>query len=422
MDFTNTICVLPWVHVASTSGGTARVCCNGLPEANLIHDASGNAIHLSKTSDLSQIVNSERLKAIRREMLAGQRPKTCERCFREEDAGLHSSRMGSNDYYHDQVPFLKELTLADGTIGPKVRYLDLRLGNLCNLKCRMCNPFSSRKWLEDWEKVNPGKLTKDDHSFLKQGDWFESESFWNLMEKSIHTVDQIYLTGGEPMLIRGQIRFLEECIRQGRAKHILLKYNTNATYLPTDLASIWEQFREVHINCSIDGIGRVNDYIRFPSVWQDIESNLQALDDMMTRMGGLSVSIHTTVQAYNGLHLVELLDYFKDNYSRITPIPFFNILNHPSHLNIRVLPVEMKAAIAEGLTKWLAENQDDPRLYRAHATARFKSRFSKISAISTYLQEDWSHLFDKFADFTKQLDQIRNQDIGEILPQLRISP
>ena len=127
-----TFCVL-LMH-ARKSGGGFRVCCNSNPANNKVlkDDGSGKAYRIFK-DDINEMWNSKWMQNIRQEFIDGKRPETCQRCFREEDAGIRSPRIGYNEkWLKDDVKIEKEIPLD-------VRYVDLRLGNLCNLKCRMCN-------------------------------------------------------------------------------------------------------------------------------------------------------------------------------------------------------------------------------------------------------------------------------------------
>ena len=132
-----TFCILPWMHLATTSTGNLRVCCNSVPGKNLIAKEDGTPYKLNKDS-LEEAWNSEVYKTIRKQMLDGERPEMCTRCFREEDAGIHSARQAWNEKWKKDIKYTVNAPFS-------IKYVDLRLGNLCNLKCRMCNPYSSNQ-------------------------------------------------------------------------------------------------------------------------------------------------------------------------------------------------------------------------------------------------------------------------------------
>src|SRR5690606_17734570 len=113
-----------------------------------------------------------------------------------------------------------------------------------------------------------------------------------------------------------------------------LKYNTNVTHLPEELMSCWMHFKRVRVNASVDAVGPLNEYIRYPSKWPKVLQNLKVLDNLATKNPHIHVSIHTTVQMYNVLYLTDILEYFSSTFKSIRPLPFANILDHPEYLNI----------------------------------------------------------------------------------------
>ena len=261
-----TFCVLPFMHAAVNPGGGFRVCCNSNPANNKVlkDDGSGKAYRIFK-DDINEMWNSKWMQDIRQEFIDGKRPETCQRCFREEDAGVRSPRIGYNEkWLKDNVKIEKEIPLD-------VRYVDLRLGNLCNLKCRMCNPWSSSMWVKDWNKVVPGQtgLTPNEPLTKEQFDYMEVMKEWpdrkqtgvNFVEIA-QTIEEIYLTGGEPTLATSQYALFDYCIEKGIAKKIKLKYNTNLTNIPQKMVDYWKHFKGVQLNTSIDATGARDRYIR----------------------------------------------------------------------------------------------------------------------------------------------------------------
>ena len=135
----DSFCILPWMHIATNSSGNYRYCCNSTPGKNFIHDENGKEYKIHRTKP-EVVWNSPDYKKIRRQMLNGEKPKVCVRCWREEAIGVKSARMSYNDQYRAHIQEAISSTSEDGEAPLKGVYVDLRLGNLCNLKCRMCNP------------------------------------------------------------------------------------------------------------------------------------------------------------------------------------------------------------------------------------------------------------------------------------------
>ncbi|MBY0386407.1 twitch domain-containing radical SAM protein, partial [bacterium] len=380
-----TFCSVPWTQLATNSSGYYRVCCNALPVKNLVRDEQGHVLTVYKNS-AEEALNSPTYKQIRQEMLNSVRPEMCTRCFREEDSGVESARQRWNKRWP-----IKDVTSSD--LVPKIQYVDLRLGNLCNLKCRMCNPYSSSKWVDEWnsvaesaELVPNAALTPEEAQRLKKMDWPENEKTWKNLEPVLNSVEEIYLTGGEPFLSLKQVDLLDWLIRTERSQHVVLKYNSNATLFPEKLISRWQKFKSVRLNLSIDGVGELNDYIRYPANWTHVETNLKAFIQLKKEGVPLEISVHTTVQNYNILELSQIILYFQKNY-QLTP--YLNILNHPACLNVRALPPNLKQEAQSNLAPLSQEK-------------------GVSEVISYMLAEDWSEKYwPEFLNYTEKLDFIR---------------
>ncbi len=377
----STFCILPWMHLATNASGNLRVCCNSIPGKNFIMNGNGRPYKLYK-DDMKKAWNSETYQTIRKQLLNNERPEMCERCFREEDAGVRSARQSWNDKWKED----KEYTLDPPF---EIKYVDLRLGNLCNLKCRMCNPYASNMWVKEWHLVE-NALDNDEYIRLSKMDWPTIEKTWENLFGIIDTVDTIYLTGGEPTIIKEQHKLLDHVIKNGKAKKVRLKYNTNLTNIPRHLIDKWKEFKKVQLNCSIDAYGDLDNYIRFPSNWEKIAENF----DLLTRVKNVNIEIHCTVQMYNILYLYELIEWALPYNCKI----YFNILNHPDSLNIRVLPKHLKE---------LAEKRLQPYLH-----------LEKVDGIIKYMwAEDWNNKYNKFIQYTKALDKSRKQNILDYMEE-----
>jgi len=384
MTQSSTFCILPWMHLATNASGNLRVCCNSTPGKNFITKQDGTPYKLQK-DDLQEAWNSKVYTTIRKQMLAGERPEMCQRCFREEDVGIKSSRQGWNDKWQENKEYAHYAPFD-------IKYVDLRLGNLCNLKCRMCNPYASNMWVKEWHLVEDA-LSESEYNRLKNMNWPAHEKTWENLFSIANTVEEIYLTGGEPTIIKEQHRLLDYFIDQGIAHKIKLKYNTNLTNIPNHLLDRWKKFKRIQLNCSIDAVGKLDHYIRYPSNWNIIQRNFETIRSL----SNATVEIHCTVQMYNILKLNELLEWAVPYGHKI----YFNILNHPDQLNIRVLPEHLKQLAAERLQSYL--------------------HLEKVQGIIDYMMsEDWSNKLSVFYKYTNELDKSRNENLFDIIPELKL--
>lgn len=383
MNLDNTFCILPWMHLATNASGNLRVCCNSTPGKNFITKPDGKPYKVYK-DDLQEAWNSEVYTNIRKQMLNGERPDMCQRCFREEDAGVRSARQAWNDKWQQENNYTEKAPFD-------VKYVDIRLGNLCNLKCRMCNPYASNQWVKEWALVEDA-LEPSEYERLSKMDWPENEKTWENLFSIANTVEEIYLTGGEPTIIKEQHKLLDYYIDNGTAHKIKLKYNTNLTNVPQHLIDKWSEFKQIQLNCSIDATDDLDRYIRYPSNWKKIVENFETI----RQLPNANIEIHCTVQMYNILRLDKLIDWAEPYGHKI----YFNILNHPEYLNIRCLPKELKTQANIMLCRY--------------------KHLEKVQGIIDYMYaEDWSDKLPQFYEYTAQLDKSRNENLFDILPELR---
>ena len=232
-------CPLPWMSVNVRNNGDLRVCCNanvGLDQG-LVKKEDGTIYNLG-TDGINDFRNGKIMKEIRTSMLKGEFHPSCIRCKREHEAGMDSRASWERSIWkkHLTEESARDITQEDGTIDTAnvpITYTDLRFGNLCNLKCRMCGPTDSNQWYDDqakvWnvtsykdaEKVIPlvknkkGKFTADTNIY----DWYNNPRFWKDLEDAIPTLERLYIVGGEPLMIDQHYEFLRKCIDADRAKN-----------------------------------------------------------------------------------------------------------------------------------------------------------------------------------------------------------
>jgi len=335
---------------------------------------------------LEQVWNSPDYVNLRKQMLVGERPEMCSRCWKEEDAGIESLRQAWMNRWLEDKEYTETPEL-------NIVYADIRLGNMCNLKCRMCNPYASNQWLDEWHLIND-PLPDDEMQRLsgKTYPWYRYQQFEDNIDAILPTIEEVYLTGGEPTIIKEHEFILDKIIDSGRAKKVKIKYNTNLTNIPNYLLEKWKEFKAIKCNVSIDAVGDLDRYIRYPSNWNKVEENflkVRQLDNVVNE-------IHCTVQMYNITRLHEFLDWAEPFGHKI----YLNILNHPEELNIRVLPQELKTQVTKTLSNY--------------------THIPKVQGVIDYMNaENWDDKLEKFYYYSKQLDQSRNQNLYDILPEFK---
>ncbi len=305
MTISKTFCIYPWMHQMIDTNGAVKLCCVAedptLPNRFGDVKSEGQAMHVDQTS-LSNAWNSEYMISVRERMVTGKQVMDCGQCYRKEREGQSSFRLRANKDWKEKVKqveqyykiFNDEYNTADQPTKNRMdmskhyvedlpEYLDIRFGNLCNLKCRMCTGIYSKKLGEELKEISNKdpefKKIAQSSAEIYNFDWYDNEDFWQELEKYLPHVRLLYLTGGEPTLVEGNYTFLRGLIDKGYAKNISLVFNTNVTNFQQRFLDTVNHFDRVTFNLSIDGVGGVQEYIRYPSKWKAVQQNMSKLMD-----------------------------------------------------------------------------------------------------------------------------------------------
>ena len=252
-----TFCPLPWTHLATHPHGAVTLCC----ESDMTNRASDsqNANKDFQTFhntdyNLDRIMNSDLFRDVRMQMLNGEEPRVCSKCYKYESMGNQSKRTIELERLDYSLEDAIVDTKYDGYIDDiDFEFIELRLGNHCNLACRSCNPYSSTKWIKDWEKLHNNNPVKQNLF-----NWPLDEKFWTSLKSHCKKIKHLYINGGEPLLIDKHKHFLEFLVEKGYAKNIELTYSTNSTIIDESYVDIWRQFNYVDFLLSIDDIEERN--------------------------------------------------------------------------------------------------------------------------------------------------------------------
>lgn len=438
-----TFCILPWIHFATRPNGDMRLCCSANASGagtdhtiGLVKNEKGVPANFGNSKPL-EAWNNDYMKDVRLTMLDGKIPASCSKCIAEEDKGVISKRLWETYTWMNDGIDLEELvrnTSEDGTVPEKLTYLDLRLGHTCNIKCVMCSPHDSSRWVQDHEKllkrttipIITEQMQWDKESF--NNTWYENPDFWAQMYEQIPNLRQVYFAGGEPLMIKEHKKFLEEIIKRGYADKILIRYNSNALLLTDDIIELWKNFKHVKFAVSLDAVGDKNYYIRYPSDWDTIVKNLHKLDNTPDNV---QVSIATAIQILNIKHLPDFAKWkIQENFKKINLglVPgdvqmgggIFNmhLLYIPTFLSIRVLPEQDKQQVRQIFNEfkdWLWNNyRQDDDFWKVNPYG-----WKRWQAVLDFMDsEDHTHLLPAFNEYVKNLDSIRETDSKKTFPEL----
>lgn len=452
---TDTFCILPWIHLSTRPNGTMRVCCQGNasgatasnkqfnPNVGLLKDdESGFPVNL-KTTDFLTGWNSKYMRDIRKAMLAGEKPLSCMKCYKEETTGFRSKRQWETDYWIQRVDVQSLLNNTDetGSVPPQIAYIDLRFGNKCQLACVMCSPHDSSGWIKDFNKIFPqitneslkGVFNWDDKSKINGAsfNWHKNNPvFWEQLFQQIPNMQQLYFAGGESLIIDEHYTILEECIRQGHAKNLELRYNSNGIEWRDDLFDLWKQFKLVRFHFSVDDLFARNDYIRYPSKWDRIEQVMHILDNETS--DNVEVTIACAVQFFNVYYLPDLIKWkLEQGFKKINMHPqdgggiAFHFVYLPPHLNVKVLPKWFKKKVREKYEQFIPWWEQNWHLGVKDGTdyetwKKDESGLEKLNGILSFMEsEDWSERLPETKQYVMLLDSHRDQDFYETFFEMK---
>ena len=332
--------MLPWISIETSPIGTARPCCLAIDE---ITRADGSKYSLRENT-LEEIYASEYMQDLRKDFLAGNKPATCQRCWDEEAAGRTSKRINSRirlKEYYNSIDF-------QNTNPNQLWFIDLKLGNICNLKCRICGSWSSSKWAKEEIDYIPELVDRKTHlayTYLQDGAWpRESELFWDNLKTLLPNIKYFEFTGGEPFLIEQHFELLRYAVKHGYSKNIEIHYNTNGTVFP-EQAELWSNFKHVEIAFSIDNVGTQFEYERYGAEWDLVQENIAKFTEM--RSNKISTQLCTTMNIQNVYYLPELCDWVStQTFDHV----YFNMLHDPWHMCISRMTTFAQDLVIDRLT------------------------------------------------------------------------
>ena len=332
--------MLPWISIETSPIGTARPCCLAIDE---ITRADGSKYSLRENT-LEEIYHSPYMQNLRSDFLAGNKPATCQRCWDEEAAGRTSKRINSRirlKEYYNSIDF-------QNTNPNQLWFIDLKLGNICNLKCRICGSWSSSKWAKEEIDYIPELVDRKTHlayTYLQDGAWpRESELFWDNLKTLLPNIKYFEFTGGEPFLIEQHFELLRYAVKHGYSKNIEIHYNTNGTVFP-EQAELWSNFKHVEIAFSIDNVGTQFEYERYGAEWDLVQENIAKFTEM--RSNKISIQLCTTMNIQNVYYLPELCDWIStQTFDHV----YFNMLHDPWHMCISRMTTFAQDLVIDRLT------------------------------------------------------------------------
>ena len=393
-------CAFPWAGIHIKPDGGFYSCCVA---------ESDKFISGSNTKTLDQLYNSDELKQLRLDLLAGTpRPDVCKNCYKKDEAGFSSPRTRSiKDFSHKIEEFIKTTDDTGKTDINNIYYWDIRHSNLCNLKCRTCNEEYSSSWAAENNSINNIKLKSIDRNV-------------DLLSESYDTVRDIYFAGGETLLMPEHFETLTKLIATGRANEITISYSSNLTkldYNNHNLIDLWKHFNDVYISISLDEVEEKYNYVRHGIDWEVVKSNIIQLKQSTKEYNNIHYRFTPTISIFNVLRLTDIHRYLWDNglMEDINDI-FLELVMYPEYFAfINILPKDLKLIAIDKINNhmiWLNQN---------NAQQDTIDRFSSIiNFINHHIEIQANNRIQaiSFVAEISKIDRRRNESFVDTFPEL----
>jgi len=326
---TKTFCPIPYMGGCVRPDGYLSVCC-------VSKDYKDSDIEQFFYTDFDKWTNSEQIQNFRKDLANGIEHKWCERCWVNEKNKNKSMRQGyiSGLYPWDVKEALNQYKQKETVFNSQIKFLDFKLGNLCNLMCVMCNPHSSSRILTERIK-NPDIFLDADKFKNIDYTWPETTDFLKFIEQYGHSLSYVKFTGGEPLINPYILNVLDRL-----NKKCIVNISTNGTVSDSAILTKLQEFENVWITISVDAVDKLYNYIRYPSNYDNIHKNIikyqkqipHGVFDIAVTIGFVSLlDIDNTINK---------LSQFVNDFTLIK-------VNSPKFLSVNAIPEFYAEVIAE---------------------------------------------------------------------------
>jgi len=383
---------MPFINLDIMPDGSLSPCCQ-MP----LGETSGSI----NAKSIEEFIQTPMYQTLLSDLLKDKKNDLCKKCHDVESCGGVSERQFVNNSNKE----LAQKVFSEGKKTYKLERLGLRFSNLCNFKCRYCNPLFSSKWLEDKDLIEPSKF----NSHITAFDNFSSLE--KLIIDNKESLKAIYFAGGEPLLEKDHLKLLDLLISMGM-NHVALYYNTNLSVLELGKVSIlelWKNFKNVIIDASIDAWGEVNDQIRTGSKFKTILDNRKRLAAECPK---IYFNVYTTLSNMNILYLADFIERWLElgldhpgNFS-------FNYVHDPVEFSIQNLENSKKVKAKQSLLSLI--KSEKLKLFEDDHVFGF---IIKIKAIIKHMEtvEADPKILELFYEKMKKFDERRNENLSELL-------
>lgn len=397
------ICLAPFAYVTFDPAMNTSPC-----------PALGGSTWKFQGQTLKDIWQNDTLTEFREHMLANGKHEVCNRCWYEESVGMDSQRTRLYDPSKDP---LGEQTKILGTELRAVDVLDknfysqgpmqlaIKVGNVCNLRCRSCNSADSVTLSIEGQYYADNYGLHDNFWLLETEPKVFTEEQIDEIISMCGNVRRIEFYGGEPLVDKQMPQLLKRLVELDLAKNIQLNISTNITHrMDDDLIDTLGNYEQVNINLSIDGWGDQFTYLRHPAEWAKVYANIQWFvelrDSKRIRMSLLPAITVTIMNVYD---LPELIVNIKRDFK----LPVFLILaGHPAYFSIKNMPRQIADSVIKKLQAYdINELAPVIRALETSEDNEYWHWFKRVTLmIDQYRNENFQQTFGEYSQLIESID------------------
>jgi len=384
----NNICLVPWLQVSMSSIGIYCNCCMSTISYGSI-----------KNNLLGDIWNGNKIKEVRRKFMVGEIPEGCLCCFNMEKEGILSFRESFNREYIKYYDDVISKTDLEGNFSiNKVKTIEIKYGNICNCKCRMCGHYCSNYWYKDALAMNYGLI--DEEKIINIDDSKDLEiKIGSFLDKNY--TNRISFLGGEPLINKCNNDVLRYLLDKGM-KTTSIQFFSNLSSVTEEFLSIIKEFDDVIICVSIDGIGIKHDYIRgHNGLWELVVKNFKKIQELKNCI----INISPCFSAYNAYHLPDLLLYIIENEMVENDRILITPLIDKDFMKASILPKSFRNKCLERFK------------YVENKCGKIKRIYDMCISMLSSIREDNFEQLVEFYNFTYKLDKLRGENLIKVFPE-----
>jgi MoaA/NifB/PqqE/SkfB family radical SAM enzyme len=379
-----TFCLAPWAHACINVQTKLKPCCVFQDDNNITYENYNTWWH------------SNEMAILRKDLLNGNQHSGCSACWKSESLGRESLRQGYNNIFKSYINFeqLRE-NIKNNNFHevPDAVTWELDIGNLCNLKCIMCDPIRSNKIQEEVLEFSNNFtdfpiLVNQANSYIQQN-WIESTSGQEFLFKIKPNLKWIKLQGGEALTIKGVRNLIENL----DTSQVTLSFTTNGTILDQRLLDIFKEFKKVEISVSVEAAGEENDTIRYGSSWDTIKKNILLLNNL----DNIDLQLNHVLQVTSLLFLPGVLKFAEENNLHLAILP----LTMPNYLHISAGPPDITDKFLKSLKDIIITHPKNIQITNYVTEFVLKNKFNLDR-------------FNLFVNYINALDNIRNKKLSDI--------